>query len=195
MSAEAMNARRPVLKWAGMLAALISLAAGLGSTVPAPQAAADAVPSAIWSGSSAESARPITAYVVNQDSATVTPISTATNTAGPPITVGGCPTQVAITPDGVTAYVVNLALGNQFLGAVTPIATATNTAGPPIAVGSSSEAIAITPATGTQGPAFTSGSAATATFGAAFTFTITATGGPGPQDDQNRSAALRSEIR
>ena len=60
----------------------------------------------------------------------MTPIATATNTAGPPITVGNDPDDIAITPDGKTAYVANSGSGT-----VTPIATATNTAGPPITVG------------------------------------------------------------
>ena len=39
----------------------------------------------------------------------MTPIATATNTAGPPITVGIDPDAIAITPDGKTAYVANTA--------------------------------------------------------------------------------------
>ena len=39
----------------------------------------------------------------------MTPIATATNTAGPPITVGSGPDAIAITPDGKTAYVANAA--------------------------------------------------------------------------------------
>ena len=70
----------------------------------------------------------------------MTPIATATNTAGPPITVGGGPQAIAITPDGKTAYVTNFDSDT-----VTPIATATNTAGPPITVGHGPDAIAITP--------------------------------------------------
>jgi YVTN family beta-propeller protein len=90
-----------------MAAALISLAAGLGSVVPAPQAAADAASMAGSSASSAGSAGPVTAYVTNFNSGTVTPIATATNTAGTPITTGSNPVAIAITPDGKTAYVVN----------------------------------------------------------------------------------------
>ena len=70
----------------------------------------------------------------------VTPIATATNTAGPPINVGSDPRRIAITPDGKTAYVAAYRSDT-----VTPIATATNTAGPPINVGSNPGAIAITP--------------------------------------------------
>ena len=71
----------------------------------------------------------------------MTPISTATNSAGPPIPVGINPYRIAITPDGKTAYVVDYA----HQGMVTPISTATNTAGPPIPVGNYPYAIAITP--------------------------------------------------
>src|ERR1019366_7975036 len=107
MSAWTTTARRAKLRWRVMAAALISLAAGLGSVVPAPQAAADAASIAGPSASSAGSASPVTAYVANNGAGTVTPIATATNTAGTPITVGSQPTVIAITPDGKTAYVAN----------------------------------------------------------------------------------------
>ena len=77
----------------------------------------------------------------------MTPIDTATNTAGAPITVGGpFPKEVAITPDGKTAYVTNWGSGIT-LGTVTPIDTATNTAGAPIVVGvrSGPWGVAVTP--------------------------------------------------
>ena len=67
-----------------------------------------------------------TAYVVNGGSDTVTPIATATNTAGPPITAGngfGIPVAIAITPDGPPP-----ASSTTTRGTVTPIQTATNTA-------------------------------------------------------------------
>jgi YVTN family beta-propeller protein len=73
-------------------------------------------------------------------SGTVTPIATATNTAGAPITVGRGPIGIAITPNGKTAYVTN-----YIADTVTPIATATNTAGAPITVGRGPIGIAITP--------------------------------------------------
>ena len=82
-----------------------------------------------------------TAYVVNTDSGTVTPIATATNTVtvGPSITVGSQPDAIAITPDAKTVYIANSASGT-----VTPISTTTNTAGSPITVGGQPDAIAIT---------------------------------------------------
>ena len=77
---------------------------------------------------------------------TVTPISTATNTPGKPIPVGGRFNgrrgenweQIAVTPDGKTAYV---AAGPT----VTPISTATNTPGKPIPVRGIPMGFAITP--------------------------------------------------
>jgi YVTN family beta-propeller protein len=70
----------------------------------------------------------------------VTPIATATNTAGTPIRTGRVPDDIAITPDGKTVHVANSGLGT-----VTPIRTATNTAGTPITTGSLPYALAITP--------------------------------------------------
>jgi YVTN family beta-propeller protein len=65
---------------------------------------------------------------------TVTPINTATNIAGKNIKVGVTPGAIVITPDGKTAYVLNLADGAPGKGSVTPINTATNTAGKPIPI-------------------------------------------------------------
>ena len=74
----------------------------------------------------------------------MTPIDTATDTAGAPIAVGDEPDGIAITPNGSTAYVVN-AHDNT----VTPIDISTDTAGSPITVGGPQQGppqrIAITP--------------------------------------------------
>jgi DNA-binding beta-propeller fold protein YncE len=87
---------------------------------------------------------------VSTSSATVTPIRTATNTALKPIKIGKPPAgyefpdQIAITPNGRTAYVSTTA-------GVVPIRTATNTALKLIKVGNGQPAqpgpspIAITP--------------------------------------------------
>jgi autotransporter-associated beta strand protein/YVTN family beta-propeller protein len=49
-----------------------------------------------------------TVYVTNTNGNTVTPIDTATNTAGTPFSAGGnVPTGVAVSPDGKTLYVTN----------------------------------------------------------------------------------------
>ena len=80
------------------------------------------------------------AYVVNEESGTVTPIRTATNTALPPVKVGRAPNAIAVTPDGKTVYVAN-----NISDTVTPIRTATNTALRPIKTGHYPGAIAITP--------------------------------------------------
>ncbi len=101
---------------------------------------ATAVGAQVRSAEASAAAPAWTAYVVNQNSNSVTPIDTGTNTAGTPIPVGDSPGFVAITPDGRTAYVPN-ADSNT----VTPIATATNTPGNPIRVGTFPVAVAITP--------------------------------------------------
>ena len=64
--------------------------------------------------------------------AQVTPISTATDKAGPAITLARGPNAIAIAPDGKIAYV---AIGSFFYGAhqeVDPIQTATGTVAAPI---------------------------------------------------------------
>lgn len=61
-------------------------------------------------------------YVSNYLDGTVTPINTATNTAGTPIQVGLNPYGIAMTPDGKTVYVAN-----NSGGTVSVINTATNT--------------------------------------------------------------------
>jgi DNA-binding beta-propeller fold protein YncE len=71
----------------------------------------------------------------------VTPIDTATNTAGRNIKVGRTPSSIVITPDGKTLY----AVGNTTLF---PISTATNTVGKPIYVAArlgTNSTVAITP--------------------------------------------------
>jgi YVTN family beta-propeller protein len=85
-----------------------------------------------------------TVYVVNENSGTVTPVRTATNTPGKAIRVGERRDRVvAITPNGRTAYVANVGVGSA--SSVTPISTATNTAAREIIVGMNPSAIAITP--------------------------------------------------
>ena len=140
MRAGTLTGRRALLRWLVMPAVLISLEAALGPVVPAPQAVADVAQVATSRAASAGPGIPVTVYVANGGSDTVTPIQTATNTAGPPIPAGSQPFAIAITPDGKTAYVVN-----SLSGTVTPIDTATNTAGAPITVGNGPEPIVITP--------------------------------------------------
>ena len=62
----------------------------------------------------------------------VVPVSTVTDTAGKPILMGEVPSQILITPDGKTAYVLGLAGGPA---EIIPIATATNTPEQAIKVG------------------------------------------------------------
>jgi YVTN family beta-propeller protein len=95
--------------------------------------------------SGARQARPVTAYIVNNGSDTVTPIRTATKTAGKAIKVGSEPDAIAITPNGKTAYVANGGDAMRTSDTVTPIRTATGKAGKAINVGTGPDAIAITP--------------------------------------------------
>ena len=83
------------------------------------------------------------ALVANFADGTVTPIDTATDTAGAPFAVGVNPDQIAITPDGSRAYVTD-----NGANAVYPIALPALTVGAPITVGEGKEhplGIAITP--------------------------------------------------
>lgn len=79
-----------------------------------------------------------TVYVASTAANSVTPIATATNLAGTPITVSQ-PTDIAIAPDGRTAYVVSAG------DTLTPIDLTTGTTGAPIALGHQGGTIAITP--------------------------------------------------
>ena len=71
---------------------------------------------------------------------TVTPITLSNNHAGTPITVGGGPWSIAVTPDSKTVYV-----GNSNASTVTPIDVATDTAGTAITGAPFPRSLAITP--------------------------------------------------
>jgi DNA-binding beta-propeller fold protein YncE len=76
-----------------------------------------------------------TAYVLTpsldpQHSSVVTPVDTATGTAGKPIPVPGMAESIAVSPDGQTVYV-----GGYRPGILTPISTSTNQAGPVVQAG------------------------------------------------------------
>ena len=60
---------------------------------------------------------------------TIVPISTATNTPGPPIHIGSGADALAITPDGKTLYAATFTATRD---TVTPISTAANRAQKPI---------------------------------------------------------------
>jgi hyaluronoglucosaminidase len=75
----------------------------------------------------------------------VTPINTAANKAGQPIPVRLGPIDIAITPDGKTAYVVNFGNGRAEGHTVTPIRIATLRAGRPIKVGTNPDNLVIAP--------------------------------------------------
>jgi hypothetical protein len=120
---------------AGAVAAL----GALGAAVPA-NASLHATGSGAAPPAQLRASCPVTAYIADVYGG-VTPINTATNTAGPAITVGTAanygPGAIAITPNRKTAYVLDESAGgnpgNDSI--VTPISTATGKAGRPIPVG------------------------------------------------------------
>src|SRR6266571_2167460 len=78
----------------GMIAAALGVLAPLGVSLAHPQRAeaATAFPTPM-------------AYVANLASSTVTPITVSNNARGSDIHVTGFPTDIAMSPDGTTAYV------------------------------------------------------------------------------------------
>src|SRR5262249_45797725 len=89
-----------------------------------------------------------TVYVANKNSTTVTPIDTATNTAGTPIPAGTSPAGIAITPDGPTAYAAAAVAQGPvppITLVVTPGCAAPPCTGTPIPVGSFPDGLAVTP--------------------------------------------------
>jgi YVTN family beta-propeller protein len=127
--------RRIRVARAAMVAAGVAVAAGLSTgLVIGAQALTRTAPQA--------GAHPVTAYVANFLSGTVTPIQTASNTALKPIHLASSLGEgsLAITPDGKTVYVANVRAGT-----VTGIQTATNTALSPIKTGPNADRLAITP--------------------------------------------------
>jgi YVTN family beta-propeller protein len=111
----------------------------LAATVAAAPASAPPAARAPAAPAAASPAGPV-AFVVNNDSDTVTPVSMTTRAALPAIKVGADPDAIALAPDGATAYVANAGSGT-----VTPIDTAARTAGAAIKVGANPDAIAVTP--------------------------------------------------
>ena len=84
------------------------------------------------------------AYITNSGDNTVSVLATANNTVTATIAVGGFPEEVAVTPDGSTAYVANN--GSVTVSStVSVIATATNTVTATIPVGIQPDGVAIAP--------------------------------------------------
>ena len=81
------------------------------------------------------------AYVTNEGSASVSIISTATNTVTPTaITVGSDPLELAVTPNGASVYVANVGSNSASV-----ISTATNTVIATVPVGEGPGGVAVTP--------------------------------------------------
>lgn len=94
-----------------------------------------------------------TAYLLDSNAATLTPLDLATQVLGKPVKLqegslakgDDGPQAVAITPDGKTAYVLNPSLDPKHASTVTPVDTAAGTAGKPISVPGMDSAIAVSP--------------------------------------------------
>ena len=128
--------RRRRRRVSGVIGCVVVIAA-VSVTVPALTGTRQATPAPAGPTGTATA----TVYVSNHSSGLVTPISTATNTAGPSIKGGGkLNVAMAATPNGKTVYVLN-----QASDTVTPISTATNKAGRPIKVAEYPYAITMTP--------------------------------------------------
>ena len=112
---------------AGAGAAGAASTAGQASGTPA--SARDSAATVSLLASRASSADPVTAYVANQFSETVTPLQVATGQAGTAIPAGANLAYITITPDGKTAYVSNTREGMSPEDTVTPIQIATGKAG------------------------------------------------------------------
>lgn len=85
-----------------------------------------------------------TAYVLNpsvdpKHDSLVTPVDTATGTAGKPIPVAGMAESIAVSPDGQTVYV-----GGYRPGQLTPISTSTNQVGPIVQAGKRAQITVVT---------------------------------------------------
>jgi DNA-binding beta-propeller fold protein YncE len=120
--------RRPARRIAGSLAALAVILATVTVASISPRPAI--VPAPMPAGA--------IMYVAASNG--MTPVMTATGTAGKPIKIGAIPAAIAITPDGKTAYIAD-----EHPATVTPVATATGAPGKPINIGGFPWAIAVTP--------------------------------------------------
>jgi DNA-binding beta-propeller fold protein YncE len=82
------------------------------------------------------------AYVADSGAGGVTPIDTATGTAGALIATGSGAYAVGFTPDGSAAWVVDTNTND-----VRPVTVATGAVGAPVTVGNVPDGIVVTPAT------------------------------------------------
>jgi YVTN family beta-propeller protein len=113
----------------------LSLAASAATVLTVVLAAA----SAAGTRPVSTTAPPVTVWVSNMDSDTVTPIHTASDKAGAPVRLPDMPFGMAITPDGRTVYVVD---GDNL---VIPINTATGRHGKAIRVQGGADVAVVTP--------------------------------------------------
>ncbi|NNN20594.1 MAG: PKD domain-containing protein, partial [Acidimicrobiales bacterium] len=89
---------------------------------------------------SAPPAPAMEAFVANAGAGNITPVNTALDTSGTPISIGSQPEQVVVTPGDNQVFVTN-----YLYNTVTPYILSTNTALTPIAVGADPVAMAASP--------------------------------------------------
>jgi YVTN family beta-propeller protein len=136
--------------WVSLAGAVVPGQSGsIGSTVVSVNLATRAVSAPISVGNAplavALSNDGQTLWVANNDSGSVTPITTSSGVAGTPVAVDGAPDALAVSSDDETVFVADesssVAKGNN----VTPISTSSLSASTPIAVGQAPTGLALTP--------------------------------------------------
>jgi YVTN family beta-propeller protein len=132
---EARQRQRKLRLWVGSIVIIAMVVSGVTYAVasgPSSRAQHPGVSSPTSTAPAGQSGA-LVAYVLNSDSGTVTPINTATNTAGRPIKVGKREAEyIGVAPDGSTVYVGRS--GVTAIATVVPINVGTNTAGSPVRV-------------------------------------------------------------
>jgi DNA-binding beta-propeller fold protein YncE len=137
------QARRAAIITSAAVIAVIAVAAAVPAAILGPRPAEHRPTATLYVGYT--SIRPIKPHQHLRMAGAIVPVSTATNRAGKPIPVSGGVGDIAITPDGKTAYVANDDFIGTQAGTVTPIRTATNTPGKPIRIPGGAGIVAITP--------------------------------------------------
>jgi DNA-binding beta-propeller fold protein YncE len=137
------QARRAAIITSAAVVAVIAVAVAVPAAILGPRPAAHRPTATVYVGYT--SLGPMKPHQHLRIAGAIVPISTATNRAGKPIPISGGVGDIAITPDGRTAYVANGGFIGAQAGTVTPISTATNTPGKPIRIPGGAGIVAITP--------------------------------------------------
>ena len=137
------QARRAAIITSAAAIAVIAVAAAVSAAILGPRPAAHRPTATLYVGYTFVG--PMRPHQHLRIAGAIVPISAATNRAGKPIAISGGVGDIALTPDGKTAYVANEDFVSTQAGTVTPISTATNTPGKPIRISGGAGIVAITP--------------------------------------------------